>query len=63
VKTPIWCPVCMEMPLELTFVAHQHLTCRYCGTGFCALCVDAAVVARSVQEFALRRRMAMASPN
>jgi len=53
----------MEMPLELTYAVHQHLTCRYCGTGFCAVCVDPAVVARSVQEFALRRRMAMASPN
>ena len=62
-KTPIWCPVCGEMPLELTFAAHQHLTCRYCDAQFCAICVNLSVVARSVQEFGVRQRMAMASPN
>ena len=63
VNTPIWCPVCMEMPLELTYATHQHLTCRYCDSQFCAICVDVAVVARSVHDYARQRFMALASPN
>lgn len=61
-KVPVWCPVCREMPLELTYVAHQHLTCRHCESAFCAVCVDVHVVARSVHEL-LRTQLAMSSPN
>jgi PleD family two-component response regulator len=50
------------MPLELQYVAHQHLACRYCGTEFCALCPDA--IAESVHAYQrLRRMAALASPN
>jgi hypothetical protein len=58
-KVPVWCPVCGEMPLELLYVAHQHLACRYCGQEFCAVCVDPAVIARSVHEWRMRQVAAL----